>query len=178
MHKNNSSRSILINISVALTLLVVNALALQAQTNSEPGTARYFESIRKSPPQMLAFLRKMPKGADLHSHLSGAIYAESYIQWAANNGLCVHQVTTVLSQPPCDQTSGQLPVSQALSNPGLYGKLIDSWSMRFGTRQLTTVMISSLMPSANSGRPPTVTRGICWLKWLHVRPGGVCFISN
>lgn len=131
MHKNNSSGSIFINISVALTLLVMNALALQAQTNSEPGTARYFESIRKSPPQMLAFLRKMPKGADLHSHLSGAIYAESYIQWAANNGLCVHQVTTVLSQPPCDQASGQLPVSQALSNPGLYGKLIDSWSMRF-----------------------------------------------
>jgi hypothetical protein len=32
---------------------------------------------------MLAFLRQMPKGGDLHNHLSGAIYAESYIQWVA-----------------------------------------------------------------------------------------------
>src|SRR5215216_4842338 len=139
MNKNNPSRSIFISVCVALTLVVVNALALQAQTsrnknareNSELATARYFESIRKFPPQMLAFLKKMPKGADLHSHLSGAIYAESYIQWAADKGLCVHQVTTVLSQPPCDEASGQLPVRQALSNPSLYGKLIDSWSMRF-----------------------------------------------
>src|ERR1041385_4219251 len=137
MHKHNPSRSIFINLSVALTLLVLTASALQAQTNrnarvnSEAATARYFESIRKSPPQMLAFLKKMPKGADLHSPLSGAIYAESYIQWAADKGLCVHQVTTVLSQPPCDEASGQVPVTQALSNPGLYGKLIDSWSMRF-----------------------------------------------
>src|SRR4029079_3443836 len=94
MHKN-PSRSIVINLSVTLTLLVLNALALQAQTspngnartNSELATARYFESIRKSPPQMLAFLKRMPKGAALHSHLSGAIYAESYIQWAADKGL-------------------------------------------------------------------------------------------
>src|SRR5262245_3592658 len=129
MQKNNSSKSSFISTCVALTLLVVNALALQAQTsrnrstpgNSELATARYFESIRKSPPQMLAFLTKMPKGADLHSHLSGAVYAESYIQWAADKGLCVHQVTTVLSQPPCDEASGQIPVSQALSNPTLYG---------------------------------------------------------
>ena len=79
---------------------------------------------------MLAFLRKMPKGADLHSHLSGAIYAESYIQWAAEKGLCVSQTTTVLSQPPCDG-AGQVPVNTALSNQVLYRKLVDSWSMRY-----------------------------------------------
>ena len=127
------------NLGVALTLVVVNALAVHAQTdrnrngrrNSEQAAARYFETIRKSPPQMLAFVKRMPKGADLHSHLSGAVYAESYIQWGANKGLCVHQVTTVLSQPPCDEAAGQIPVKQALTNSVLYGKLIDSWSMRF-----------------------------------------------
>jgi adenosine deaminase len=136
MHKNDPSRPTFINLGIALTLLLLFALAVQAQTprkanrNSELRTARYFESIRKSPPQMLAFLKKMPKGADLHSHLSGAVYAESYVQWAADSGLCVNQATTVLSPPPCDPASGQLPVSAALSNPGLYRKLIDSWSMR------------------------------------------------
>ena len=64
---------------------------------SEERSARYFESIRKSPPQMLAFLLKLPKGGDLHSHLSGAIYAESFIDWAAKKELCVNQVTMTLS---------------------------------------------------------------------------------
>lgn len=139
MRKNYKSRPIFIVVGAVFTLLLFHALAVQAQThrtrrnrsNSELRMARYFESIRKSPPQMLAFLRKMPKGADLHSHLSGAIYAESYIQWAADKGLCVHKDTAVLSQPPCDPASGQLPVSAALSNQSLYRKLIDSWSMRY-----------------------------------------------
>jgi adenosine deaminase/adenosine deaminase CECR1 len=107
---------------------------LNALQTPEEKSARYFESIRKSPPQMLAFLLKFPKGGDLHSHLSGAIYAESYVDWAAQKGLCVNQTTMILSAPsatPCDQASGELAVSTALSNPVLYRKLIDAWSMRY-----------------------------------------------
>ena len=91
-------------------------------------TARYFDSIRASPPQLLAFLLKMPKGADLHNHLSGAIYAESYIQWAAASGDCVNTTTMVASLPPC--ASGQTAAVNALTNSGLYRQLIDAWSMR------------------------------------------------
>jgi hypothetical protein len=36
-----------------------------------------------------------------------------------------------MSAPPCDQSAGQVPVSTALSNPSLYRKLIDAWSMRY-----------------------------------------------
>jgi len=66
---------------IAWTLIVVLScgLTLSAQTgvkSAEQKTASYFESIRKSPPKQLAFLLKMPKGADLHNHLSGAVYAE------------------------------------------------------------------------------------------------------
>ena len=66
---------------IAWTLIVVLScgLTLSAQTgvkSAEQKTAGYFESIRKSPPKQLAFLLKMPKGADLHNHLSGAVYAE------------------------------------------------------------------------------------------------------
>jgi hypothetical protein len=97
-------------------------------------TARYFESIRKSPPQELAFLLKMPKGGDLHNHLSGAIYAESYIQWAADNGLCINTTTMALSAPAppakCDPDSEPPPASTALKNSRLYSQMIDAWSMR------------------------------------------------
>src|SRR6266699_1844836 len=101
MRRVNSSRSIFLNAGCAVVLVQFCAPAVQAQSassrkasiTSEQKTAGEFESIRKSPPQMLAFLLKMPKGGDLHSHLSGAIYAESYIQWAADNGLCVNTTT-------------------------------------------------------------------------------------
>jgi hypothetical protein len=47
----------------------------------------------------MAFLLKMPKGADLHNHLSGGIYAERYVQWAADKGLCVNNTTMSMSVP-------------------------------------------------------------------------------
>lgn len=139
MRRYTSSTSLLANMGGILVLLVIYSLAAQAQSvrsrnagiTSEQKTARYFESIRKSPAQMLAFLRKMPKGGDLHSHLSGAVYAESYIQWAASKGMCVNSGSMNLSQPPCDQGSGQVAATTAFSNPVLYRQLIDAWSMRY-----------------------------------------------
>lgn len=139
MRRVNSFRSMPVNVCATLAVLLGCALSAHSQsagssritTSSEQRSARYFESIRKSPPQMLAFLLKMPKGGDLHSHLSGAVYAESYIQWAADKGLCVNEASMTLSTPPCDQVPSQLPVSAALSNPVLYRKLIDGWSMRY-----------------------------------------------
>ncbi len=102
-----------------------------ALSTAEQKTAKHFESLRKSPPQMFAFLKRMPKGADLHSHLTGSIYAESFVQWSAKKGLCVNQTTFMLSSPPCDQNTGQVAVNAALSNVVLYRQLIDAWSMRF-----------------------------------------------
>jgi len=104
------------------------------QGTGEQRTAQHFESLRKSPPQLLAFLLQMPKGADLHNHLSGSIYAESYIQWAIANGLCVNVKTLVLSpsSPPgkCDPKSDLTAVSTAIANSVLYRQMIDAWSMR------------------------------------------------
>ena len=99
---------------------------------SEQRTAAYFESIRKSPPKQLAFLLKMPKGGDLHNHLSGAIYAERYVEWAAENGLCVNTRTMSLIVPasPSKCDTEQAPATTALTNSVLYRQLIDAWSMR------------------------------------------------
>src|SRR5437762_14063002 len=115
----------------AATLFFIFLFAVASQAQS-PGpterTAKYFDSIRNSPPELLAFLLKMPKGADLHNHLSGAIYAESYIQWAADSGDCVNTTTMVASLPPC--TAGQIPAAKALTNSVLFQQIIDAWSMQ------------------------------------------------
>jgi hypothetical protein len=48
--------------------------------------AHRFETLRDDPGMLHLFLHEMPKGGDIHSHLSGAIYAESYITWAGRTG--------------------------------------------------------------------------------------------
>jgi len=124
-------------IAWTLVVLLSSGLALSAQTNvrsraPEQKTAGYFESIRKSPPKQMAFLLEMPKGGDLHNHLSGAVYAEHYIDWAAQKGLCVNNGTMALAVPasPSTCTTGQTPANTALTNSVLYRQMVDAWSMR------------------------------------------------
>lgn len=134
-----------ISLSLVVVMLCGSLLSAQPQIKSTPPrpitnqrgtaeqrTASHFESIRKSPGKQLAFLRKMPKGGDLHNHLSGSIYAERYIEWAAENGLCVNSRTMALAVPasPSKCTSDQTPASSALTSSVLYRQLIDAWSMR------------------------------------------------
>lgn len=141
-----SSRVMFVNTVRSLTLVLLFAVSaaaqspdarragLKSESTHEQKTSSYFESIGKSPPQQLAFLLRMPKGGDLHNHLSGSIYAESYIQWAAENGLCVNNETMTLLVPPvrstCDPKSSLSPASNALTNYVLYRQMIDAWSMR------------------------------------------------
>jgi adenosine deaminase len=79
------------------------------------------------------FLEDFPKGADLHVHLSGAVYAETFIRDAAFDGLCVEADKLSFAKPPC--TEGQVSATQlsgdmTAANQALYDKLIDSFSLR------------------------------------------------
>jgi adenosine deaminase len=105
-----------------------------AAQNLEQRTARYFDSVRKQPPLLLAFLRDMPKGGDLHNHLDGAVYAEDLIDFAADGGMCVDRTSSVLVAPPCDDSCANYtpkPAARcAYGNQVLYNQLIDAWSLR------------------------------------------------
>src|SRR5579864_1883959 len=98
--------------------------------SAEQKTARYFESIRAQPLLLHAFLQEMPKGGDLHNHLSGAVYAESFIKFAVQDGLCIDHAALAFTQPPCDPASGKPPASVALQDSVLYSHLLDALSMR------------------------------------------------
>jgi adenosine deaminase len=114
----------------ALIAPTVCGAATGVNPSNEARTARYFQSIGKDPNLLLAFLREMPKGGDLHNHLLGAIYAESFIQWASENGTCVDPKTLYLRPPPCGGDKGTLPASNALTDRFLYREMIDAYSMR------------------------------------------------
>jgi adenosine deaminase/adenosine deaminase CECR1 len=87
------------------------------------------QAVKHRPGELYALLRQMPKGADLHQHLSGGVYAESYIRWAAEEGHCVDTAKAAYVPGPCSGT-GIASASQALTTPLLYRRLVDNLSMR------------------------------------------------
>lgn len=118
-------------VTAGLMVLVATVCAYaQSGDAAQRKTAKHMESLRKQPSLLLDFLHAMPKGGDLHNHLSGAIYAESFIRWAAQDGLCVDRDTTVLSSPPCDPEKNRPAASVAYKDPGLYASMLDAYSMR------------------------------------------------
>ena len=104
--------------------------AKRTAVSAEVGTEHAMQSVRSNIPQLTAFLREMPKGGDLHYHLSGGIYAESMIGWAAEAKLCVVTATLQLVPPPCNESAGNVEAQSAFSDPLLYRRMIDAWSMR------------------------------------------------
>lgn len=126
--RSRCRNTILVLCLLAVLFSAIASAASPSTTANEARTARYFESIRNNPNLLLAFLRDMPKGGDLHNHLTGGIYAESFIQWAAEAGDCVDPKSSDLSAGPCQPPL--LPVSDGFSDPALYARMIDSFSMR------------------------------------------------
>jgi adenosine deaminase len=122
----------LVSFWTVLSFVLILAPVGRAQ-GAEEKTAKYLESVRHQPGLLLAFLQQMPKGGDLHVHLSGAIYAESFIDWASENALCVDRSTSRLIHAACDSCEPykvKPSVRCAYRDPILYDQLIDAWSMR------------------------------------------------
>jgi len=112
---------------------VVLMSALASAQSAEQRTAHYLESVSKQPGLLLAFLRDLPKGGDLHNHLDGAIYAEDLVDFAVDGGLCVDRTSSRLLAPPCDPCKNYAakPAARcAYSDQVLYNQMIDAWSMR------------------------------------------------
>lgn len=126
-------RNRILNYCLALLLCFFSAAffsaALVAQT-AEQRTANYLDSVRGNPLLLGAFLREMPKGGDLHNHLSGAVYAEHYIQFAVADKLCVDTKSLSFVPAPCDESRNSVPAETALKDGVLYRNLLDAMSMR------------------------------------------------
>ncbi len=115
--------------------LVLLALALGAPTLV---TAARFSTLRADYTALRSFLGRMPKGADLHVHLSGAVYVEDLIGWANAKGLCVRPADFTILAPPCDEKAP--PIAQALDpkRQELYDDIVNALSMRFFTPSAAT----------------------------------------
>lgn len=82
-------------------------------------------------PRLYAFLHNMPKGGDLHLHLTGAVYAESFIREAAADNLCVDADSLALTPgkgAACPPKA--FPAAKALSDQATWDRLINAYSVR------------------------------------------------
>jgi adenosine deaminase len=137
----SASRRLAATVCLITSVLGTSVFATTRPANSEEAqTERYFESIRKDPNLLVAFLLEMPKGGDLHVHLSGAIYAETLIQWAKDDHACLDPKTFSLITSLTDSSGKQVcppplilaEAAQAEDSlaPVLYRNMVDAYSMR------------------------------------------------
>jgi adenosine deaminase len=125
----------------AISALFAATTPAQVLTPAEIKTSKALENVRANPLELEAFLTNMPKGTDLHVHLSGAVYAESWIRAAAEDQLCVNPAALAFAKPEhktkeseaakgptCDM--GNVPAAQSYKDQQLYDALIDAFSMR------------------------------------------------
>jgi len=109
------------------------------QKSPEQRAELQLQAARQNPLQLRHFLLGMPKGGDLHNHLSGAVYAESWIRAAAEDHLCVDIAKLAFAKPQPSSDSGaeqpacgegKVPAAAAYKDQHLFDALVDAFSMR------------------------------------------------
>jgi adenosine deaminase len=99
------SRALALHLVMASTALgqAKPAAAPTPQRSPEQRAELNLQAARQNPLQLRHFLQGMPKGGDLHNHLSGAVYAESWIRAAAEDHLCVDVERLTMQRPALGQ---------------------------------------------------------------------------
>ncbi|MCC5792260.1 MAG: adenosine deaminase [Legionellaceae bacterium] len=88
-----------------------------------------FRQVRDNPNALYAFLKKMPKGGELHYHLAGGAYPESMLRLAAeDNAFCIrtHDYSVYKDAENCRG----IRTTELPQQPELYQRLLRAWSMR------------------------------------------------
>lgn len=99
------------------------ALSLAAPAIAAPDVSRMTGG------ELAAFTRAMPKGGELHNHISGALFAETELAWAVEDGLCV-DVKALAIMPSCQPSETVKTAAAVAADPELRSALVDSLSVR------------------------------------------------
>src|SRR5262249_14853777 len=82
---------------------------------------------RRDEPSLIAFLRAMPKGGDLHNHAGGALSSDDGIQQAIRNHLFFNPATNRFEEQPGE---GSVPAERLLTDSRLRYQFLDAATMR------------------------------------------------
>ncbi|MCY4338867.1 MAG: adenosine deaminase, partial [Gammaproteobacteria bacterium] len=112
------------------TLMLFSACGNGVILAAELDARLHFQQVRHDPALLRGFLYAFPKGGELHNHLDGAIYAESYIRWGAEDGKCIDLENYAVTLPPCDAPAGRPALSEVQFDGNVVNRIIDAFSIR------------------------------------------------
>jgi len=92
----------------------------------ERNAAARLDAVAGSPAELAEFLRAVPKGGDLHQHLSGSVYAETLLGWGMEDGNCINMTTSAAVARSACATTGNLPIP---TSGMFYDQILRAWSM-------------------------------------------------
>lgn len=145
MQKTLSQSALILALGAGVAALASANAAARAPVPgaNEAATARHYAAlIAGSDPktaELTLFFSQMPKGADLHHHYSGAIYAETYVDWLDKQGWCVNKNTYRIETDKAvvDAERAKLPAARScLSTAEVYAddavwrELLQRWSSK------------------------------------------------
>ena len=103
-------------------------------------TKRYYESLVSGTPQLAELnmlMTMLPKGGDIHHHYTGALYAETYLDWVEKQKFCVYdaddaehhrekfRINTAANASP---DKNCLTAEQIRGDESFYRELLMHWS--------------------------------------------------
>jgi adenosine deaminase len=92
----------------------------------EQAASDRFDMLLTDRSGLAGFLTAVPKGGDLHNHLSGAVYAETYLDWAASDGDCINSTSfSAVNASSCSSTNVDVPTSGMF-----FDSIVRAWSMQ------------------------------------------------
>ncbi|MCH8295452.1 hypothetical protein IH992_30585, partial [Candidatus Poribacteria bacterium] len=115
--------------AVLLMILLVPCAWASSQEDNEKKVSSWFNEHRESP-ALRAFVQRMPKGGDIHTHLSGAVYAERYLEWAESLDYCVDTEELKITDCKDIDKDHVITVKDLSKDSARYNKFIDALSIR------------------------------------------------
>lgn len=100
------------------------------QSRADTKLNQMFAEASQSQAMLRLVMRKLPKGADLHNHASGGVYAEDFLRWAAEKDGCFVKNTQTLGPQPCNAKDSPAVRGLDTTNVDLYNDAIDALSTR------------------------------------------------
>jgi adenosine deaminase len=129
-------------LACAAAIPAVHAKGPVPNKANEAATARHYAALIAGEPkraELILFFSQMPKGADLHHHYSGSLYAEQYLEWIDKNGYCVNMHTYRIETDKAVVAAQQakpvgerscLGTAEVLADDFTYREMLQRWSSK------------------------------------------------
>lgn len=120
-------------VSTAIVVIIIAFGVIQLKgngaSNNEDLTAKYFETIQKDNDlaKLSLFCSLMPKGGDIHNHYSGAMYTETYLDWAQSKGMKI-DLNTLMLTTGSSTSASCISIDSLKKNSVLYRSVLNLWS--------------------------------------------------